>query len=59
MKNFVFRERFRIQFRAEMFNAFNHTNFGIPGTAFGSPQFGVINSARAARVTQLGLKFYF
>ena len=59
MKNFSFRERFRIQFRAEMFNAFNNVNFGIPGTAFGSPQFGVINTAASARVTQLGLKIYF
>ncbi|MEZ5352232.1 MAG: TonB-dependent receptor [Bryobacteraceae bacterium] len=59
MKNFSVRERFRIQFRAEMFNAFNNVNFGIPGTAFGSPQFGVINTAQSARVTQLGLKIYF
>jgi hypothetical protein len=42
-----------------MYNAFNQTNFGIPGTAFGSPQFGAINNAKAARVTQLGLKIYF
>ncbi len=59
MKNFVLRERFRIQFRAEMFNAFNHTNFGIPGTALSSPNFGTITSAKPARVTQLGLKVYF
>jgi hypothetical protein len=59
MKNFVFAERFRLQFRGELFNAFNRANFGIPGTAFGSPQFGLINSAADARVTQLGLKLYF
>ena len=59
MKNFRFQERFRLQFRAEMFNAFNTPNFGNPGTALGAAQFGVINSASAARVVQLGLKLYF
>ena len=52
-------ERFRLQFRGELFNAFNHANFGIPGTALGSPNFGTITTAAAARVTQLGLKLYF
>jgi len=59
MKNFAFGERFRIQFRGEMFNAFNNVNLGIPGTALGSPNFGAINTAADARVIQLGLKVYF
>jgi hypothetical protein len=59
MKNFSLRQRFRIQFRGELFNAFNRVNFGIPATTFGSPQFGAVSSAKAARVTQLGLKLYF
>ncbi len=59
MKNFYFRERFRIQFRGELFNAFNTPNFGNPGTTLDSPNFGVITSASAARVVQLGLKLYF
>jgi len=59
MKNFAIRERFRLQFRAESFNAFNHANFGIPGPTFGAPGFGVINTAKDARVSQLGLKLYF
>lgn len=29
-KMFAFGERFRLQFRAEMFNAFNHANFDHP-----------------------------
>ena len=45
MKNFAFRERYRVQFRAEMFNAFNRANFGIPGTAFGSAAFGSFTTA--------------
>jgi hypothetical protein len=59
MKNFAIGERIRVQFRAEMFNAFNHANFGIPGTAFGGPNFGAINTAEDARINQLGLKIYF
>lgn len=59
MKNFMAGERWRIQFRGEMFNAFNHANFGIPGTALGSPTYGAITTAEDGRITQLGLKIYF
>ncbi len=59
MKNFAIRERFRLQFRGEMFNAFNLVNLGVPGTSLGSPNFGQINAASDARVVQLGLKLYF
>jgi hypothetical protein len=59
MKNFSFRERFRLQFRGEVFNALNHANFGVPGSTFGAPTFAVISTARDARVTQFGLKLYF
>lgn len=59
MKNFQIAERFRLQFRGELFNAFNKANFGIPGTALGSPNFGTITSAATGRSVQLGLKLYF
>ena len=59
MKNFRFKERYRVQFRGEMFNAFNRPNFGIPGTTFGNPRFGVINRAAPGRIVQFGLKLYF
>jgi hypothetical protein len=59
MKNFVFKEKRRLQFRAEGFNAANHTNFYIPGRSVGSPTFGVITSAAPARTMQLGLKFVY
>ena len=41
-----------LQFRAEMFNAFNHPNFGLPGTTFGAPTFGIINPARTDRAVR-------
>jgi hypothetical protein len=42
-----------------MFNAFNHTQFGEPNTTAGNPNFGLVGSARAPRLVQLGLKLLF
>ncbi len=48
-----------LEFRAEMFNAFNHAqflnpdNFGFDGT------FGQISQTRGPRLVQVALKFYF
>jgi hypothetical protein len=49
----------RIQFRAEMFNAFNHVNFGIPNNVIDSTAFGSITSSAAAREVQFALRFEF
>lgn len=56
LKDFMIREPFRLQFRAEMFNAFNQVNFGNPTTAVNSGAFGRLRSASEARVIQFGLK---
>jgi hypothetical protein len=57
-----------LQFRTEMFNAWNHTQFSSAGTgtqfvnATGvnvSPTFGVLTGARDPRMIQLSLKLYF
>lgn len=59
-KNFNFGERFRLQYRAELFNAFNNTNFANPGSSFGTPNFGrVLGTAIPQRSIQMGLKLYF
>ena len=39
-------ERVRVQFRAEVFDLFNHANFGRPGNTVGTPVFGRITSTR-------------
>jgi len=59
LKNIPITERLKAQLRGEAFNAFNNTNFGLPGTALGSPGFGQITSAGAARIIQVALKLNF
>ncbi|MPY90630.1 MAG: hypothetical protein GEU99_22255 [Luteitalea sp.] len=49
----------QLEFRAEFFNLFNHTNFGIPSNVVDSATFGELTSASSARDIQLGLKFIF
>jgi hypothetical protein len=62
-KNFSFRERFKVQFRSEFFNVFNHPNFAAPNflndanNSIGTGNAGVIGStSTASRQIQLGLK---
>ena len=49
----------RFEFRWEIFNLLNRTNFNIPSRLFGSPNFGRIFSARNAREMQFGLRYTF
>ena len=59
-KNWSVRERYNLQFRWEMFNAFNHPNFGTPDANVGDGgSFGKITSLGPMRVMQAGLKFAF
>jgi hypothetical protein len=48
-----------LQLRFEAFNLFNHAQFSNPTGEINSSQFGLVTSARAARIMQLGLKFLF
>ncbi|HSS97107.1 MAG TPA: hypothetical protein VLK33_08755, partial [Terriglobales bacterium] len=48
-----------VEFRAEMFNAFNHAQFFNPDHQGGDANFGQITQARPPRIIQLALKFYF
>lgn len=58
-KNFDLPNKMKLQLRVESFNALNATQFNPPNTNVVSPQFGVISSARPARINQLGIKFLF
>jgi hypothetical protein len=68
IKNTKLTERVNLQFRGELFDIFNHPNFGNPGLTFTptSTTFGVINSTRfptgdfgSARQIQFSLKLKF
>jgi Carboxypeptidase regulatory-like domain len=48
-----------LQFRFEFFNVFNHTQFNNPSGSVTSATFGIVTSARSARVGQLAMKFLF
>ncbi len=60
-KSFVFSETrgSKLEFRAEFFNAFNHTEFNNVSNTFTNGDFGAITSAHDPREIQLGLKAYF
>ncbi len=66
VREFPVRERMTVEFRAEYFNLFNHTNFGDPTTTLGgtfgevtgtTPQNGA--AANDPRIAQFSLKLLF
>ena len=52
-------DRTQLQFRADMFNILNHTNFHNPNTTTTSADFGTISAAGPPRQIQLALKLDF
>jgi hypothetical protein len=59
LKDFAITERWRLQFRAEFFNAFNNVNFSQPQNYLGSSSTGQITSAGNPRILQFALKLNF
>ena len=58
-KWFTLKEQLRAQIAVQMFNAFNHPNFGIPNAGVGSPTMGLASSTQGARQMQGVLKVTF
>ncbi|MBS1850510.1 MAG: TonB-dependent receptor [Acidobacteria bacterium] len=58
-KDFRIREGQLLQFRTELFNAFNHPQFGLPVADPTAPTFGQILGAKPAREIQFALKYSF
>lgn len=59
IKNTNISERFRVQFRGEFFNAFNHANFSSVDNNVDNGSFGALTNTHLPRNIQLGLKLYF
>jgi hypothetical protein len=58
-KSFNMRESVKLDLRMDMFNAFNHTNFGNPNANINTPDFGKITSTRGARTIQIHSRLSF
>ena len=59
-KNFMIRENLKLQFRTEMFNLFNHTQFDLPNGAVGGASAGIISSiVGTPRQMQFALRLSF
>jgi len=58
-KGFRFTERAQLQFRAETFNSFNHTQFTNPSSTLTAGNFGQISGTYQPRIWQFGMKLMF
>jgi hypothetical protein len=57
-KDFPIRGQFRLQFRGDFVNAFNHVQYNAPNMNLGA-QMGQITSAQPPRNIQLAMKIYY
>jgi hypothetical protein len=58
-RRFAITERFKLQFQADIFNAFNRTNFRDMEVNLANASFGTLTAAGPARNIQFGLKLTF
>jgi hypothetical protein len=58
-KQFNFTEKSFLEFRAEAFNALNHSNPGNPNTTLGNANYGKVTSALDPRILEFALRLKF
>lgn len=58
-KNFPIGEGRYLTFRTDLFNAFNHPDFALPGRSLGGSGFGTVSDSTDARTIQFGLRMTF
>jgi hypothetical protein len=58
-KNFLLTERFKVQFRADFLNTFNHVNLAVPNTTVQTNTTGVTQASQDPRQIQFALKLYY
>ena len=59
-REFKISEGVKLQLRAELFNAMNHTNLGTPNRFVNTPQFAtIIEAATPGRQTQFNARITF
>jgi len=59
MRNVRIRERLSLQFRGELYDAYNHPNYKNPNTTIGNVNFGRITSDNSPRITELTMRIFF
>jgi hypothetical protein len=58
-RTFRIREKLKLQFRVEIFNLANHSNYNLVGRIINDPTFGIVQNQLPPRQIQLGLKAEF
>jgi hypothetical protein len=58
-KEFHFTEKDFLEFRAEAFNTFNHTNPSNPNTTLGNANYGKVTASADPRILELALRLKF
>jgi len=59
LKDTLIKEGVNLEFRTELFNAFNHAQFLLPDGNVNSATFGRVQTANSPRIMQLSLKLLF